>query len=334
MEKVGIIGGAGYVGQWIAKRLAADYSIVIIDLREPNSTFGGEFRRCDIRSFEDLKESLNDVDIVINTAIVQIPTINVERRLSYEVNILGAQNACKVADSNPRIRGLVQAGSWHVIGEAGITGTVDETFGYRPDKVEERARLYVLSKIAQEVIVRYYDEMSDKVYSVIRLGTVIGEGMPKDTAANIFINQALKGEPLTPFKHSMYRPMLFVDVEDVSEAFHKLVTKILNGEVGKDGGSLNRVVNFFYPEPVTVLELAELVKSIVAELTGGALNPDIRIVDKGYPPLFNPDSKRLFRVDTSKARELLGSELTPPRENLRRIIAEKLRLQGSVKSVT
>ena len=180
--------------------------------------------------------------------------------------------------------------------------------------------------MAQDVIVCYYGEMSDKVYSVIRLGTILGEGMLDGTAASIFINQALRGRSLTPFKHSMYRPMLFVDVQDVAEAFHKLVAKILDGEIGKDGLSLNRLINFFYPEPVTVLELAELVKSIFAELTSGAVDPEIRIVDKGYPLLFTPNSKHLFKVDASKAREFLGTELTPPRESLRKIIAGKLSL--------
>jgi nucleoside-diphosphate-sugar epimerase len=51
---------------------------------------------------------------------------------------------------------LIVTGSWHTIGESELTGTINEEFGYRPDKVEERAKLYVLSKIAQETIVRFY----------------------------------------------------------------------------------------------------------------------------------------------------------------------------------
>ena len=65
-------------------------------------------------------------------------------------------------------------GTWHTIGERDLRGTVDEEFGFRPDKVEKRARLYALSKIAQESIVRYFDEMSEKVFGIIRLGTALG----------------------------------------------------------------------------------------------------------------------------------------------------------------
>lgn len=62
-------------------------------------------------------------------------------------------------------------------------------------------------------LVRLYDEMSDKIFGVIRMGTVLGEGMPKKSAANIFIDRGLKGETITPYRHSMHRPMLYVALE-------------------------------------------------------------------------------------------------------------------------
>ena len=99
------------------------------------------------------------------------------------------------------------SGSWHTMGERKLRGIVDEEFGFRPDKVEDRARLYALSKIGQETIVRFYDEMSAKTYSIIRMGTVLGADMPKKTAANIFIENGLVGKPLTPYRHSLYRPV-------------------------------------------------------------------------------------------------------------------------------
>lgn len=107
------------------------------------------------------------MDLVIHTSIVQIPLINEEKRLGYEVNIVGTQNVCRAVEENARIKGMILTGSWHTIGERGLRGIIDEEFGFRPDKVEDRARLYALSKIAQECIVRFYDEMSDKIYGII-----------------------------------------------------------------------------------------------------------------------------------------------------------------------
>ena len=55
-------------------------------------------------------------------------------------------------------------------------------------------------------------------------------------SANIFIERGLRGESLTPFRHSMYRPMLYVDVRDVALAFRAYAEKVL------DGGLRRRVV--------------------------------------------------------------------------------------------
>ncbi|MCC6004882.1 MAG: hypothetical protein LM590_11135 [Thermofilum sp.] len=71
--------------------------------------------------------------------------------------------------------------------------------------------------------------------------------MPKGTAASIFIERGLRGESLMPFRHSMYRPMLYVDVRDVARAFRAYAERILDGEVEKEGGSLRRVFESLLP---------------------------------------------------------------------------------------
>ena len=73
---------------------------------------------------------------------------------------------------------------------------------------------------------------------------------------------------MTPFKHSMYRPMLYVDVRDVARAFRAYAERILNGELEKGGGSPRRVLNLFYSEPFTVLEVAEMVRDVIGGLLG------------------------------------------------------------------
>jgi UDP-glucose 4-epimerase len=164
-----------------------------------------------------------------------------------------------------------------------------------------------------------------KSYVVLRTGTVLGPGMPELTAASIFIRNALSGKPLTPYKHSMYRPMLFVDVEDVCKAYEVVVGKVLAG--GLRG--VNNVFNIVYPEPVTVIELAEYVKQIVYEETGGRINPCIEVVDKGLPAAFTPEDKYRFQVKIEKAKGVLGLvSLKSPLESLRTLIQQAVRLQS------
>jgi nucleoside-diphosphate-sugar epimerase len=315
-----VFGGSGFIGSSLAAHLSSrGYRVRVADINPPkNSLENVVFRRCDVRDGLDVFACLADASVAINAAIIQIPRINEEPVLGYQVNVVGAQNICEAVARLDGVVGVVQAGTWHTIGETGLEGVVDEEFGYRPDKVEERAKIYALSKVCQESVVRLYSHMyPGKSYAVLRTGTVLGPGMPELTAASIFIRNALSGKPLTPYKHSMYRPMLFVDVEDVCKAYEVVVGKVLEG--GLRG--VNNVFNIVYPEPVTVIELAEYVRQVVYEETEGRINPSIEVVDKGLPSAFTPEDKHRFQVKIDRIRELLsGYVLKHPKETLRKIV--------------
>lgn len=193
--EVAIIGGSGFVGSSIARYMSNSLTLKILDRNPVPKSLKGRvsYERCDIRNYEEVVKGLENVQLVIHTAIIQIPQINNEKRLGYEVNILGTGNICEAIERSQLTKGLLLAGSWHIFGEKRFSGTINEEFGFQPDKVEDRARLYALSKISQEAIVRYYSEISEKIYGVIRSATVLGENMPEKNAANIFISRSLKG---------------------------------------------------------------------------------------------------------------------------------------------
>jgi len=324
--KIGIVGGAGFIGSSLARHMNQSFQVKILDVKEPTEDLGNvEFRQCDIRIIEKVEKCTQDLDLIIHTAIVQIPLINQNRRLGYEVNVVGTQNLCKAVQENPSIKGMILAGSWHTMGEEHLVGFISEGFGFRPDKVEDRARLYALSKIIQESIVRLYDEMSDKLFGVIKMGTVLGEGMSEKTAANIFIKRGLNGETITPYKHSMYRPMLYIDIVDACEAFQKFALKILNGKMEKTGNSLAHIINVCYPEPINILELAEIVRKAIIRHTNNLVNPKIEIVDTDNPSLFDEKDKERFRVNISKAKDLLGlNHLKSPDEIINEMVKNRI----------
>ena len=326
--RIGIVGGSGYIGSTLAKYLSRKFEVKILDkspYHKENKAKKIEYKFCDILKYEEVEQGLRDVDVVIHTAIVQIPLINEYKKLGYEVNMLGTQNVCRVVSETPSMRGMILTGSWHVFGEEKLEGIIDEKFGFRPDKVEDRAYLYVLSKVAQEIIVRFYDQMSSKIYATIRLGTVLGEGMPEKTAANIFISKGLKGESITPYKHTMYRPMLYVDVNDVCRAFEAYVERILNGEIQKGKDNPPSIVNLCWPYPVTIIELAQLVKEVTIDLTKGRVRPKIEIIDKKLPMLHSSGDAKNVRVDISRVEKFLGlKKLTNPKESIRNIIRARL----------
>jgi len=276
--KIVVVGG-GFVGSSLSKWLSKRFSVTVVDRVKRGIDDSVEFVECDIRDYDSLRNAAEGAELLIHTAIVQIPQINEEKRLGYEVNVRGTQNICEVVRNSESMKGMILTGSWHTIGERKIRGTVDETFGFRPDMVEERARMYALSKIAQEAMVRLFGEESpDKIYGVIRIGTTLGQNMPPRTAANIFINQALKGEPLTPYDYSMHRPMLYAYVDDVCRGFDAYAQKIVDGSLKKSSNTLAEVVNVYYPRPMTILDLAMTVKRAVTKVSKGSIRPEVKVV--------------------------------------------------------
>jgi len=145
--KIGILGGSGYIGSTLTEYLSKKFKVKVLDKspypREIKDK-SVEYQFCDIRRFKEVRQGLADVNVVIHTAIVQIPLINEQKKLGYEVNVLGTQNVCKVVSEDHSIKGMVLTGTWHVFGEKKLEGTIGEEFGFRPDKVEERAYLYAL----------------------------------------------------------------------------------------------------------------------------------------------------------------------------------------------
>jgi UDP-glucose 4-epimerase len=211
------------------------------------------------------------------------------------------------------------------MGDRGLRGVIDEEFGFRPDKVEERARLYVLAKIAQESTVRFYDEMSEKVFGIVRMGTALGEGMPEKTAANIFIKNGLSCKPLTPYRHSMFRPMLYVDIGDVCNAFENFARKILDSYITKESNSLANIFNVYYPEPITIYELAEMVRDAIIKSSKGKICPEIKVVESNQPGLFREEDRNLVKVDIAKALNLLGvRNLKSPNKSIEIIVESRI----------
>ena len=320
--------GAGFIGSSLAKSLSKNYSVVTFDVNPFPPLLRGvksvEHRVCDIRHYNEIKEKIGKPKIVIHTAIIQIPAIDEVKDQAYEVNVLGTHNVCRLVKEAREISGLILTGSWHVFGEREYAGTVDASFGYRPDKVEKRARLYVVSKMVQEGIVRFYDSVvDDKTYTIIRLGTVLGDNMPAKTAANIFITNGLQGKPITPYKHTMHRPMLYVAIDDVCKVFHACIEKIIRGN--ESGNALHDgIFNLFYPNPITILELAEIVKEAIAERTHGETIPKIEVIDRNLPVLFGLDDKRTLNVDLRSTMNFFGiKELKSPREAIFDIVGKR-----------
>ena len=322
-----IVGGSGFLGSKLAKHLSNKFRVKVIDLKPIPDDLKGDvdFQKIDIRNCESVQEAIRNAELVIHTAIIGIPRINEEKRLGYEVNVIGAQNVCEAVIKNDAAKGLILTGTWHIFGEWGLNGTISEEFGCRPDKVEERARYYALTKTVQENVVRIYDEAYEKIFGIVRCGTILGEGMSEKTAANTFISNALEGKPITPYRHSLYRPMLYVDSGDVCKAFEIYAKKILNNEIEDRRKSLAHIVNFAWSKPITILELAEIVRDAVTRCSCGETVPAIEIVDKGLPDIYQGSVNKPVTLSLGRASKLLEiKSLTDPKGSIESLVKSRM----------
>jgi UDP-glucose 4-epimerase len=103
------------------------------------------------------------------------------------------------------------------------------------------------------------------------------------------------------------------------------VTKILYERAIKTQKSIDQVVNVYYPEPITILDLAKIVQKTIIRETQNKLKPTIEIVDTNQPMMFAEDDKSTIKVDIGKVKSFLGiNTLISPAESVSNLIKEKL----------
>lgn len=312
--------GHGFIGSAISNYLAKSYDVKTFDLVEGKSVIPIDI--CDMRT---LTEKLGNPKVIINSAIIQIPKINEKKELGYSVNVIGTQNLCKFASTNPNCNGFIQIGTWHTFGENDNHGVLYEDSGYKPDKVEDRARLYALSKTIQECVVRFYDEKSsDKIFGVLKIGTVLGTRMSDTTVASLFIEKGIAGEKLTPYTHSINRQIFYVALDDVCKAVKAFVDYMF--EKKNSTNSINHVINVAYPEPITVLELADFVCKSITINSDGNIMPKIQVVDTGVEQSVKDIVN--ISIDISKLHNILNiTELKHPKYIIDELVREKLQIK-------
>ena len=145
MAKIGIVGGCGYIGSELYKYLSKKHKVVRFDTFVPEDK-KKDYCYLDIESsiehIHDIIDFDNSLDIVIHTAIIQLPKINEDKKKAYYVNVRGLEKVCQVVHHSDTIKALILSGSWHVFGESRIKGIIDENYDYRPSSVYEKARYY------------------------------------------------------------------------------------------------------------------------------------------------------------------------------------------------
>jgi len=281
-----VIGGAGYVGSALLKKLLRKgYRVRVLDLfmfgDEPLKEVLGhknlEIVRADFRQVDQVVEAMQGVDAVVHLgAIVGDPACALNEALTIEVNLMATRMIAEVAKAS-KISRFVFASTCSV-------------YGASDELLDERSRLnpvslYARSKIASEKVLM---GMRDQRFrpTILRFGTVYGlSGRTRfDLVVNLLVAKAYVDRKITVFGADQWRP--FVHVEDTALS----IMHVLEAPIDVVG---NQVFNVGSDgQNQTLGMIGDLVKERV---------PEAELIVSG-----TDGDRRNYRVDFSKIRNTLG----------------------------
>ncbi len=308
-----ITGGAGFIGSHLAEALLnGGHEVDIIDnlstgaIRNVGHLKSNPRFRYTIDTLTNepvLAELIDRNDVIFHfAAAVGVKLIVEEPVHTIETNVHGTEVVLKHA--NKKRKKVVIASTSEVYGKS-----TDVPFREDADLVMgatvKHRWAYACSKAIDEFLaLAYYKERGLPVI-IVRFFNTVG---PRQTdqygmVLPSFVQQALSGAPITVFGDGT-QSRSFTFVGDVVECLLKLVS---------EPKAVGQVFNIGNKEEVTILRLAEIVKS----LTGSASPIEFVPYDKAYEEGFEDMPRRV--PDLTKVHQLVGYE---PKVQLNEIITK------------
>ena len=162
-----IIGGSGFIGTRLAKRLAKNESKFSIVDKAMSKTFADVCSIADVRDTASLSEVLSSDDIIINLAAEHRDDVS-PKSLYDDVNVQGAKNVCEVAEQKG-ISTIIFTSSVAVYGFAPLGTKEDGDINYFND--------YGRTKWEAELVYREWQKKDpqNRKLVVVRPTVVFGE---------------------------------------------------------------------------------------------------------------------------------------------------------------
>jgi nucleoside-diphosphate-sugar epimerase len=228
-----VLGGAGYIGSILVRELlAAGRKVRVLD----SLVYGGgalgdilghpnlELKVGDCRKIQDVVGAVKGAQsVVLLAAIVGDPACEIDRQTTLQINYAATRMLIEVVRGNGIDR-LVFASSCSVYGATDLV--MDERSGVQP------VSLYGQTKVDSEEAL--LEKSSNNFHPVVlRLATVFGLSYrPRfDLVVNLLTAKACKGECITVFNGTQWRP--FIHVRDAARGIALALTAPLPSVSGE-----------------------------------------------------------------------------------------------------
>lgn len=292
MQKVLVVGGAGYVGSaLIPKLLAKKYRVRVFDLylysrtEELGKDIYGELIysknleqiKGDIRNSKAIEQAVKGVDAIIHLACISNdPSFDLDRELGKSINYLAFFPFLKAVNKY-KIKRLIYASTASVYG-------VKKEKQVTEDLPLEPLTDYALYKVFCEKAITDHIPLTNTTWVILRPSTVCGYAprLRLDLSVNILTNLAVNQGLITVFGGEQERPNIHID--DVTD----LYVSMLEYPEKKIAGRIFNAGN----ENLSIKEIANRVREIVGDHVQIRTTPS--------------NDLRSYRVSSKKIREELG----------------------------
>ena len=304
MNKILITGGAGFIGSALTEKLLEDKNNFVVSVDDLTTGHSGKlppadnenfkFIKCDVNEYRDISEIMlgYKFDYVFHYAAV----VGVHRTQENPVKVLrdidGIKNILDLS-KNTGVKRVFFASSSEIYGEP-----VEIPQNVYTTPLNSRLP-YAIVKNVGEAFLRSYCKEYGLSYTIFRFFNTYGPKQSIDFVISKFLIKAFNNHDITIYGDGeQTRTFCYIDdnVDTTLRAFY-------------DQKVVNDVINIGGSREITINELARQ----VIKLTGSHSKI------KYLPPLEEGDMKRR-RPDNTHMKKILGHNLIPLEEGLRKIL--------------
>lgn len=299
LNKILVIGGAGYLGSVLARKLLfKGYNVRVLD----NLTYGDygikdlisnpkfELVKGDIKDISNIVNAIKGVDAVIHlAAIVGDPACAVNPQDTIETNCLAMYNiieTCKLCMVNR----VIFASTCSVYGASSNPNEIlTEDSALRPVSLYAQSKIKCENKIIEAMDGNFYP-------TILRMATLYGysPNMRFDLVVNLLIAKAFFDKKITIFGGDQWRP--FLHLEDAAEAY----IRCLEAPIEKVSGRIFNLAS----ENYKINDIGDMIKSVFPEA-------DLDISDKVSDRRnYRVSSDKIFDAIEFKAKNKISNGIT------------------------